>query len=108
MHFATWGFMRLPSAKSGLPVEIWVDDSQSYKYFRWERRIIYHIPAEEGVAEGLMGFMTISDNPVEMDWGDTPKEFLQPLKDFVTANQGILEFLSDGEIDHGEFLEQIK
>ena len=55
-----------------------------------------------------MGLRSVSDNPIVMDWGDTPHDVKQSVRDFVVRNKEILELLSDMEIDHSEFLERIR
>ena len=107
MHLSLWGAARIPKERSGLPVDIWVDDGFLYKYYQWERRIIYNVLGEDSPSNGSVGFITISDNPLVMDWCDSCYFVVQQLKDFVIRNRVILEQLSDMEIDHSEFLERM-
>ena len=114
MHLQGWGFFRLSPEKSGVPVEIWVDDSELTKMYQWSHRIAFAIPpGPEIVSEelehlyGEVGFVTVSDNPVVMDWSDTPEDIVVKLKEFVIKNKEILELVSDGRIEHLEFFKRI-
>ena len=114
MHLQGWGFYTVGSEKSGVPVEIWVDDSELTKMYQWTLRIAFRIPPGPNIVHkdlehlyGEAGFVTVSDNPVVMDWGDTPEDIKVKLKDFVIKNKEILELLPDGSISHEEFMERL-
>ncbi|MCL2128750.1 MAG: hypothetical protein FWH35_00155 [Treponema sp.] len=114
MHLQGWGFFRVDPEYSGVPVVILCDDSELSKYYRWEHRIAFRIPPGPEPPHkdlehlyGEAGFVTVSNDPVVMDWGDTPEDIVNKLKDFVIKNKKILELISDGRITHEEFFDKM-
>ena len=114
MHLQTWGFFKVNPEESGVPVEIYCDDSELSQLYEWTPRIAYRIPPENEIVDkkleslyGMAAFVTVSDHPLVMDWGDTSVDIVVKLKDFVIKNKEILELVSDGRIDHEQFFKRL-
>ena len=114
MHLQMWGFFRVDPKDSGVPVEVYCDDSELSKMYQWSHRIAFRIPPGPNIVHkdlehlyGEAGFVTVSDCPVVIDWSDTPEDIVKKLKDFVIKNKEILELVSDGRIDHAEFFKRL-
>ena len=114
MHLQLWGFFRVDPEDSGIPVDIYCDDSELSIMYQWTPRIAYRIPPENEIVDknleslyGMAAFVTVSADPVVMDWGDTPEDIVLKLKEFVIKNKEILELVSGGRIDHEEFFKRM-
>jgi hypothetical protein len=102
----------LPKRRSGLTVNLWVDDNGSYKKGKHGKRIKFQLNNANNVQETNMGVMTISDDPEVII---NPKQKIEisqkeinAIKEFVIKHKSYLEDLADMKIDFGDFLEMLK
>jgi hypothetical protein len=103
-----WGMATLKAKRSGLPVDLWLDDSVAYKRGGHAMRIKFQ--PERGCSSITHDFvpMTISDEPEVLGEHRLSARDIRVIKDFVKRNKKALEDLSDGLIDFIEFIERMK
>jgi hypothetical protein len=100
----------LRKKRSGLPVNLYLDDSSSYKKSGHWKRI--KLQADKGDSPNTRNMipMSIDDNPQLLTKAKSSlsaKE-IDEVKAFVKLNKELLDQLADGIIDIGEFLEKMK
>jgi hypothetical protein len=97
--------------RSGLPVNLYLDDSMSYKRGGHAKRIKFQPDKGDRPVTRKMILMTIEDDPKVK--GNNIKINLQPadiekIKSFVKINKDLLLDLSDMKIDIQDFLIRMK
>ena len=97
----------LRKSRSGLPVNLWLDDSMAYKRSGHAYRIKFQPDKGERPITRSMVPMTIEDDPKIM--GNNPKinlsnDDINKVKAFVIANKNLLLALSDMKIDFIDFV----
>ena len=95
--------------RSGLPVNLWLDDTQSYKRGGHWKRIKFQTNTSNNVQSGEMGVITIEDNPKIIEGEKLlPAKTINQILNWVKINKDALEKLSDEEIDILEFIQTMK
>jgi hypothetical protein len=106
-------YSSLSKSTSGLPVELYLDETHAYTRWRHGKEIIFQGDHDHFTNWNKLFPMTISkDNP------ETPSKMLRKLKlpaedvnaikTFVRNNAALLEKLADEEIDFLDFIQQMK
>ena len=90
--------------KSGLPVNVWLDDGMAYRKSKHGKRIKFQPDRGDRPVTDDFTTMTISDNPQVFGDHELSSKEIQQLKDFVIRNRDLLEQMSDMEIDFEDFL----
>jgi len=108
-----WEMAGLRKSDSGLPVNVWLDDSRWYlKAGHW-KQIKFQGDHGNNVNTDNLFSMTISENPVVMP----PNAFykiklnskeIELLKQFVKNNFKLLSDLADAKISFSQFLKVMK
>ena len=102
-----WSMANLRKDRSGLPVNIWLDESQTYKSSRHGYRIKFQRDKGDRVSKTNLSTMTISDNPQVIGDHELSSKEITMLKNFVIRNKQALIQLSDMEISIFDFAEQM-
>jgi hypothetical protein len=100
----------LRKKRSGLPVNLWLEEIDSHKRKGRRKRIIF---------QGDKGYFVNIDNMVPMSIEDTPRILAKvrtelsdsemgQIKDFIRKNKEALEQLSDEQIDFFDFVAIMK
>ena len=100
----------LRKKRSGLPVNIWVDDSM--KYIRGGHGMRIKFQPDKGnrpITQGMVP-MTIEDEPriIGTNKLKISGSEIEKLKMFIKKNKDLLVSLSDMKIDFGDFLNKMK
>jgi hypothetical protein len=103
----------LKKPDSGLPVNLWLDDSHAYIRGRHAKRIKFQGDYGNNTNAGNMFSMMISqDNPQipakQLPKLKLPAKDIDAIKTFVRNNADILDKLADEKIDIADFLRQMK
>jgi hypothetical protein len=98
---------------SGLPVNIWLDDSHAYTRGRHAKRIKFQGDYGNNVNAGNMFSMIISkDDPQipvkQLPKLRLPKKDIDAIKNFVRNNADLLDKLADEKISFIDFSRQMK
>ena len=106
-----WEMATLRKFRSGLPVNIWVDDSLHYKKAGHGRRIKFQ--GDKGDSPNTLDMipMTIADEPKIVGYKGEVKlssSDINKIKSFIILNKDLLISLSDAKIDFGTFLDKFK
>lgn len=101
----------LRKSRSGLPVNLYLDDSQSYKKGGHWKRIKFQ--ADKGNSPNTRDMipMSIEDEPRIMAGAsrvNLSSSDIEKVRDFVKANKDLLLKLADFEIDFPEFVQKMK
>jgi hypothetical protein len=107
-HFEEMATLR--KSRSGLPVNLYLDDSGSWKKSGHFKKIKFQADTNDKPLTHNMVPMSISDDPqvlINTKMQLTSQELFQ-VKNFVKENKDLLLKLSDAEIDIGDFLLQMK
>ena len=95
--------------QSGLPVNVWLDEAQTYKKEGHGYRIKFQINRQNQWTNKELATMTISDTPevigVEHKFS---ARVIKELEDFVIRNKDLLIQLADMKIDFDTFRERMK
>lgn len=94
--------------KSGLPVNIWVDDGMAYKADGHSKRIKFQTDIGDRPVTFNFASMTISNSPEVTGKHELSAKEIKQLEDFVIRNKDALEQLSDMEIDFEDFLQVVR
>jgi hypothetical protein len=103
----------LRKSDSGLPVNLWLDDSSYYKRAGHWKRIKFQGDHGDKANPGNMFTMTISENPeimpksVEMQIKLPAKE-IEKIRQFVKNNYELLSKLADQDITAFDFFKRMK
>ena len=95
-------------SKSGLPVNVWLDDGMAYRKSKYGKRIKFQPDRGDRPVTDDFTTMTISDDPKVIGEHELSNKEIQQLKDFVTRNRDLLELMSDMEIDFEDFLKLVR
>jgi hypothetical protein len=103
----------LRKSDSGLPVNLWLDDSSYYKRAGHWKRIKFQGDHGDKANPGNMFTMTISENPEVMPKSSEgkiklPAKELERVRKFVINNYTLLSRLADQEITAFDFFKQMK
>jgi hypothetical protein len=93
--------------KSGLPVNLYLDDSMSYKRSGHAQRIKFQPDKGDRPITRTMIPMSIGDDPQVMGRGvktSLSTADIEKIKSFVRANKNLLLALSDMKIDIQDFM----
>jgi hypothetical protein len=98
---------------SGLPVNLWLDDSEHYKRAGHWKRIKFQGDYGNKANPGNMFNMTISENPEIMPPEieskiKLPTKDIEKIKTFVKNNVDLLSKLADQKITFIQFYKQMK
>jgi hypothetical protein len=101
----------LRKKRSGLPVNLYLDDSMSYKRGGHAKRIKFQPDKGDRPNTREMIPMSISDDPKIM--GQIPKtelssQDIERIRAFVIANKKNLDDLADMKMDIGDFLDRMQ
>jgi len=99
--------------RSGLPVNLWLDDSKSYIAGGHSKRIKFQGDYGNDINRSNLFSMTISEVDPQIPAKQLPKLKLKAkdvdaIKLFVKNNAKLLDSLSDAKIDIGTFLQKMK
>jgi len=101
----------LRKKRSGLPVNLYLDDSMSYKGGGHGKRIKFQPDKGDHPITREMIPMSISDNPEILEKNaklDISVSDINLIKNFVKKNKSLLIDLSDMKIDFQDFLNLMK
>lgn len=105
-------FAALTKERTGLPVNIWVDDSQSYIQRRHGKRIKFQVTHSDSIISTnnyIMACMDLKGNIIKKTYDPEVSELtskdIKQVRNFVLNNREFLSLLSDNLIDIGDFLE---
>jgi hypothetical protein len=101
----------LRKTDTGLPVNLWIDDSSNYKRSGHWKRIKFQADYRNKVNPGNLVNMTISENPEIFPPNvnvKLPAKDIELIKTFVKNNFKLLSKLADQEISFFEFAKQMK
>jgi hypothetical protein len=103
----------LKKSRTGLPVNLWVDDSHAYVRGRHAKRIKFQGDYGNNVNAGNMFSMLLSkDDPQIPDKQlfrlKLPARDIDAIKAFVKSNADLLDKLADEKIDFITFTQQMK
>jgi hypothetical protein len=91
--------------RSGLPVNVYLDDSMDYKGGGHGKRIKFQPDKGDHPVTRNFATMTIADEPRVIGEHELSGKELRELTDFVKRNREALESLSDMVIDFADFLQ---
>jgi len=96
--------------RSGLPVNIWLDDSMLYKRGGHGMRIKFQPDKGDSPVTRGMVPMTIEDEPrvIGNNKLKISNSDVEKIRDFVKANKDLLKALSDMKIDFIDFVDKMK
>jgi hypothetical protein len=103
----------LRKSDSGLPVNLWLDDSSAYKNAGHWKRVKFQGDHGNKVNRGNLFNMTISENPevmpktTEMNIKLLAQE-IEKIRRFVKNNHELLSKLADQEISAFDFFKKMK
>jgi hypothetical protein len=108
-----WEMAGLRKSDSGLPVNLWLDDSKWYTKAGHWKRIKFQGDHGNNVNTGNLYSMTISENPVIMPPDAEIKiklssREIEKIKQFVRLNYKLLSDLADAKISFIKFSELMK
>jgi hypothetical protein len=103
----------LRKSRTGLPVNLWVDDSHAYIRGRHTKRIKFQGDYGNNINAGNMFSMIISQDDPQIPAKQLPKlrlpaKDITAIKTFVKNNADLLDKLADEKIDIADFLRQMK
>jgi hypothetical protein len=103
----------LKKSRTGLPVNLWVDDSHAYIRGRHAKRIKFQGDYGNNVNAGNMFSMILSkDDPQipakQLSRLKLPARDIAAIKTFVRNNADLLDRLADEKIDFITFTQQMK
>jgi len=101
----------LKKSMSGLPVNLYLDDTGSYKKSKHWKRIKFQADHGDRTNHGNLVTMTISSNPQIYPPNiaiKLPSKEIEKVKKFVISNEKLLSDLADEKINIGDFLRQMK
>jgi hypothetical protein len=103
----------LRKSRTGLPVNLWVDDSHAYVRGRHAKRIKFQGDYGNNVNAGNMFSMTLSKDDPQIPAKQLPKlklpaKDIEAIKIFVKNNADLLDKLADEKIDFVTFIQQMK
>ena len=105
-------FTTLTKKRTGLPVNIWVDNSQSYIQRRHDKRIKFQVTHSDSIISTnnyIMACMDLKGNIIKKTYDSEVSELtskdIKQVRNFVLNNREFLSLLSDNLIDIGDFLE---
>jgi hypothetical protein len=97
---------------SGLPVNLWLDDSSRYKRSGHFKRIKFQGDYGNKLTSNNLFTMTISSNPeipkVQQSKVKLPAKDVKAIRTFVINNKDLLSNLADQDISFAEFIKQMK
>jgi hypothetical protein len=94
--------------KTGLDVNVWIDEAQTYIQGRHGKRLKFQLDTAEHINKKNFGIITIEDKPKILTYNELPSKITNRLIEFVELNQELLELLADKKIDHDYFLEHMQ
>jgi hypothetical protein len=94
--------------RSGLPVNVWLDDEAAYVRGGHAKRIKFQTDKGDHPKTDTFATMTISDNPEVIGGHKLSGKVIRQLQDFIIKNKVALEQLADQEIDFIGFLELMR
>jgi len=103
-----WSMANFRKDRSGLPVNVWLDEGQTYRKGGYGYRLKFQINKQNQVTNTELATMTISDDPQVIGKHELSANEIQQLKDFIKRNKTLLMQLSDMEIDFLEFRERMR
>jgi len=103
-----WSMAILRKFRTGLPVNVWVEEGSENKKRKHGNRIKFQRDRGDRPVSHNFVTMTISDEPEVIGKHELSSKEIQQLKDFVIRNKELLNRLDDGDIDIGVFLEQMR
>jgi hypothetical protein len=103
----------LRKSRTGLPVNLWLDDSHAYIRERHAKRIKFQGDYGNNVNAGNMFSMLLSKDDPQIPANQLPKlklpaKDIEKIKTFVKANADLLNDLADEKIDFITFTQQMK
>jgi hypothetical protein len=103
----------LRKSRTGLPVNLWVDDSHAYVRGRHSKRIKFQGDYGNNVNAGNMFSMIISKNDPQIPAKQfarlkLPAKDIDAIKTFVKNNVDLLDMLADEKIDFITFVQKMK
>jgi hypothetical protein len=103
----------LKKFRTGLPVNLWVDDSHAYLRGRHAKRIKFQGDYGNNVNAGNMFSMILSKDDPQIPVKQLPRlklpaRDIEAIKTFVRNNADLLDKLADEKIDFITFTQQMK
>jgi hypothetical protein len=103
----------LRKSDSGLPVNLWLDDSHAYARKRHAKRIRFQGDHENDANTSNMFSMILSKDDPQIPASQLPRlklpaKEIESVKTFVRNNAGLLDKLADAEISFMAFTRQMK
>jgi hypothetical protein len=103
----------LKKSRTGLPVNLWVDDSHAYVRGRHAKRIKFQGDYGNNVNAGNMFSMLLSKDDPQIPTTQLPRlklpaKDIDAIKTFVKNNADLLDKLADEKIDFIVFTQQMK
>ena len=104
-----WSMANFRKDKSGLPVNVWLDEGQTYKTGGGHGyRLKFQTNRQNQWTNTELAIMTISDIPKVIGEHKLPAKVIKELEDFVIRNKKLLMQLADMKIDFDTFREKVK
>jgi hypothetical protein len=103
----------LKKSRTGLPVNLWVDDSHAYVRGKHAKRIKFQGDYGNNVNAGNMFSMILSKDDPQIPAKQLPRlklpaKDIDAIKTFVKNNSDLLDKLADEKIDFITFTQQMK
>jgi len=100
-----WSMATLRKNRTGLPVNIWVDEGDGSKQGRHGKRLKFQINRGDNPIPRNFASMTISNNPRVIGKHTLSGQDIHAIQNFVLMNKEALEALVDQKIDIEDFLQ---
>jgi len=105
---SVWSMANLRKSKSGLPVNVWLDEGQTYKNAGHGYRLKFQTNRQNQWTNNELATMTISDTPRVIGEHGLSARVIKELEDFVVRNKNLLMQLADMKIDFFQFVERMR
>ena len=99
---------RLTKKRTGLPVDVYLDDICMYKNTCHWKRIKFQSEKGGSTDTNSYAVMTISDVPKIIGKHKLSGKEVRQIKEWILRNKEALEQLSDAEIEFADFLEVMR
>jgi hypothetical protein len=95
---------------SGLPANLWIDDTGSYRNSGHWKRIKFQINGGDLFQKNNLGVITISDNPqvISSKNIELSNEEVEDIIEFVKKHKTDLELIADQEMSFQDFMDKIR
>ena len=103
-----WSMANFRKDRSGLPVNVWLDEGQTYKNAGHGYRIKFQTNRQNQWTNTELATMTISDDPQVIGEHNLSLRVIKELSDFVIRNKILLIQLADMKIDFDTFRERVR